>query len=327
MPYEDCATLIVRLPHIHISIYDHHCWLVVSVLFIQMIGLTACQTTTPKSTVAQLPRVLVVESFLADISRNVAGDRLVVDSLIPNGMDPHTFEPTPQDVVKIANSPIFIVNGAGLESWLARTLANSGKPVIVIVASTGITPRKPASGELVDEPIDPHFWLDPLSVVKYVENIRDGLCQAEPAGCTTYQKNADRYITELEQLNSWIKDQVAQIPPGRRLLITNHESFGYYADRYGFKVVGTIIPSVSTGAMPTAMQLSQLIQNIKNSDAKAIFLEAGTNPQLAKTIAGETGVVIITGLITHTLTSLAGPAPTYITMMQYDTHLIVNALK
>lgn len=301
--------------------------LTVLIIVLQSFGFTACQSTGIKPATDQTPKVLVVESFLADMTRNIAGNRITVDNLIPNGMDPHAFEPTPQDVVKIANSPILIVNGAGLESWLARTLANSGRPLHVIVASSGITPRKPTSGELVDEPIDPHFWLDPLSVVKYVENIRAGLCQAEPAGCTTYQMNADRYITELEQLDTWIKDQIVQIPPGGKLLITNHESFGYYADRYGFKVIGTIIPSVSTGAMPTAMQLSQLIQKIKYSGAKAIFLEAGTNPQLAKTIAGETGVVIITGLITHTLTSSAGPAPTYITMMQYDTNMIVNALK
>jgi len=320
--------LTVCLPRVCNRIYHHHSsWLVALVILIQLIGLTACQTTTPISAIDQLPRVLAVESFLADISRNVAGDRLTVESLIPNGMDPHTFEPTPRDVVKIANSPILIVNGAGLESWLSRTLANSGKPILVIEASSGLTPRKPASGELVDEPTDPHFWLDPLSVVKYVENIRDGLCQADPGGCDSYRQNAEHYNTELEQLDSWIKNQVALIPPGIKLLITNHESFGYYADRYGFQVVGTIIPSVSTGAMPTALQLSELIQKIKSSGAKAIFLEAGTNPQLAETIAAETGVVIITDLITHTLTSTDGPAPTYITMMQYDTQLIVNALK
>ncbi|MGB8252039.1 MAG: zinc ABC transporter substrate-binding protein [Anaerolineaceae bacterium] len=319
--------LTVRFSRGSTPICHHHSGLVILAILIQLVGLTACQTTPPTSTIVQPPRVLVVESFLADISRNVAGNRLTVESLIPNGMDPHTFEPTPRDVVKIANSQVLIVNGAGLESWLSRTLANSGRPILVIEASSGLTPRKPAAGELVDEPTDPHFWLDPLSVIKYGENIREGLCQVDPDGCDIYRQNAEGYISELEQLDRWIKNQVTLIPPEGRLLITNHESFGYYADRYGFQIVGTIIPSVSTEAIPTALQLSGLIQKIKSSGAKAIFLEAGTNPQLAETIAAETGVVIITDLLTHTLTSPDGPAPTYITMMHYDTQRIVNALK
>ena len=319
--------MIVRFPRGSTPIFHNHSGLVIMVILIQLAGLTACHTSSLTSAIVHSPRVLAVESFLADISRNVAGDRLTVESLIPNGMDPHTFEPTPRDVVKIANSQVLIVNGAGLESWLSRTLANSGRPILVIEASSGLTPRKPAAGELVDEPTDPHFWLDPLFVVKYVENIREGLCQVDPDGCDIYRQNAEGYISELEQLDSWIKNQVALISPEGRLLITNHESFGYYADRYGFQVVGTIIPSVSTGAMPSALQLSKLIQKIKSSGAKAIFLEAGTNPELAQAIASETGVTIVTGLLTHSLTGADGPADTYIDMMKYDTLLIVDALK
>ncbi len=116
----------------------------------------------------------------------------------------------------------------------------------------------------MNEPTDPHFWLDPLSVKIYVENIREGLCKADPDGCDIYESNAEQYKAELDQLNDWITSQVNQIPPKDRLLVTNHESFGYYADRYGFEVIGTIIPSVSTGAMPTAKQLSILIQKIQS---------------------------------------------------------------
>jgi len=199
--------------------------------------------------------------------------------------------------------------------------------MLIIEASSGIPPRIPSGDELVDDPVDPHFWLDPLSVTRYVDNIRAGFCNIDPDGCILYDKNAIRYTAELIDLNDWINRQVEQISTKDRLLITNHESFGYFADRYGFDVIGTIIPSVSTGAMPTAKQLGLLIQEIQNKGAKAIFLEAGTNPQLAEMIATETGVVIVTNLLTHTLTPPDGPAPTYITMMLYDTQLIVNALK
>ena len=199
--------------------------------------------------------------------------------------------------------------------------------VPVIEASSGLSPRTPSSGELVDEATDPHFWLNPINVKTYARNIRDALIEMDPAGRRIYEKNTEDYLLQLDDLNTWITGQVTQIPPENRLLVTNHESFGYFADHYGFGIVGTIIPSVSTGAMPTAQQLTGLIQKIKSTHARAIFLEAGTNPELAQAIANETGVIIVTGLLTHSLTGPAGPADTYIDMMKYDTLLIVDALK
>ena len=270
---------------------------------------------------------MAVESFLADITRSIAGEGVSVSSLIEEGMDPHTFEPTPRDIVAISESRLLIINGAGLESWLNKMLDLKSITIPVIEASSGLTPRTPSSGELVDESTDPHFWLNPINVKTYVTNIRDALIEMDPAGRKIYEKNAEYYLLQLDDLNTWIAGQVTQIPPENRLLVTNHESFGYFADHYGFEIVGTIIPSVSTGAMPTAQQLTDLIQKIKSTHARAIFLEAGTNPELAQTIATETGVTIVTGLLTHSLTGPGGPADTYIDMMKYDTQLIVDVLK
>jgi ABC-type Zn uptake system ZnuABC Zn-binding protein ZnuA len=174
---------------------------------------------------------------------------------------------------------------------------------------------------------DPHFWLDPLNVVKYVENIRDGLIAADPEGQEAYIQNAAAYINQLNELDSWIKQQVSLIPEEHRLIVTNHESFGYFADRYGFRVIGTIIPSVSTGATPSAQQLARLVDHIQKTRAKAIFLETGANPQLAQQVASETGVKVITSLFSHSLTSSDGAAPTYIEMMHYNVRAIVEALK
>ena len=271
--------------------------------------------------------ILAVETFLADIAQNVAGERLSVESLMPLGLDPHAFQPTPADVAKIADSQVLIVNGSGFEEWLDETLKNAGGERLVVEASAGLQTRKPAESEIVDEAQDPHFWLDPVSATRYVENIRAGFIQADPAGKAIYTQNAEAYMASLNDLDGWIREQVDQIPAERRLLVTNHESFGYFADRYGFKVVGTVLPSVSTGAAPSAGQMAALIEKVRASGAPAIFLETGADPRLADQIAQETGVKLITGLYSHSVTEPGGNAPTYLSMMKYNTMLIVGALK
>ena len=437
--------------------------------------LGGCQSK-PEPKVPSAIKVLAAESFLADIAQNVAGDRMKVDSLMPLGMDPHGFEPVPQDVVKISESDILLVNGAGFEEWLEKIIKNAGGEHLIIEASNGLKSRNAREGEeamlseqekveqlcstldgkLVDEIIsaspdsqnasalheeshvedesedhvhaveiisirmnsdgnnyggyvkihaeeegdfviateagnivieqqdgtpveieeklilncnglskaviaelepaeynlqlsgfssektllfagaaaghhhhdsDPHFWLDPISVIKYVENIRDGFIQADPTGRDVYTKNADLYIDKLKGLDQFIVQQVNSIPESRRLIVTNHESFGYFADRYKFKIIGTIVPSVSTGSSPSAQQLARLIDHIKSTNAIAIFLETGTNPQLANQISTETGIRVITDLYTHSITSADGPAPTYIDMMKHNANSIIDALK
>jgi ABC-type Zn uptake system ZnuABC Zn-binding protein ZnuA len=274
--------------------------------------------------------VLATETFLADIAQNVAGDRLKVAALLPIGTDPHSFEPTPQDAAKVAASQVLIVNGGGLESFLSKLLDNADGQRLVIVASAGLVSRTPGAGEIrdADHPEgDPHFWLDPIMVVKYVDNIRAGLSQADPAGAAVYARNAEAYSAQLKELDTWIAAQVQQIPPERRLLVTNHESFGYYADRYGFKIVGAVVPSFSSDASPSAQQLAQLVNAIKASGAPAVFLETGSNPQLAQQVAQETGIKVVADLYTHSISPAGGPAPSYIEMMRYDTRAIVDALK
>jgi ABC-type Zn uptake system ZnuABC Zn-binding protein ZnuA len=301
---------------------------------------SACQanpSATPQGGNTSLT-VLAAESFLADIAQNVAGDRLVVGSLLPSGLDPHAFEPTPKDVAKIADSNVLIVNGAGLEQWLANILESAGGQRLVIEASSGLSPTRRSDEEIVCAPPgaaddehgaggDPHFWLDPMLVIRYVENIRDGFSQADPQGKESYEDNAAAYITRLEELDAWIAEQVATIPPERRLLVTNHESLGYFADRYGFKLIGAILPSFSTGASPSAGDLARLADCIKSSGTQAIFLETGSNPQLAEQLAKETGIQVVTELYSHSITPPGGNAPDYISMMKYNTEAIVNALR
>lgn len=270
-------------------------------------------------------RVLAAETFLGDIAQNVAGDRLKVESLLPVMFDPHEFQPTPQDAIKIAQSEVLIVNGLGYETWLAKTLQDSGGRRLVLVASDGLTPNPDPSGE---HPAgDPHMWMYPLNVVRYVENIRDGLSKADPAGADVYGANAKAYIAKLEDLDGWIKTETGQLSPEKRLLVTNHDSLGYFSAAYGFIMVGGVIPSVTNESSPSASQMAALIKSIRTSGAPAIFLDISENQKLANQIAGESGAKVVTDLYVETLSAADGPAPTYITMLKHDVSVIVEALR
>lgn len=314
---------------------------IINVMFLTALlvaGLTGCAAAPSANTTSAdgAIQVLAVETFLADIAQNVAGERAQVQSLLPLDLDPHAFEPTPRDVAKITSSQVLITNGHGLEGWLDRLLENADGERLVIEASAGMQSRTPKPGEISDqaeahadehEEGDPHFWLDPLSAAAYVENIRAGLTEADPAGKETYAKNAAAYIAKLQELDGWIQQQVQQVPAERRQLVTNHESFGYFADRYGFSISGTILVSVSSSASPSARQLAELIDRIRQSGAPAIFLETGSSPELAEQIASETGIKVVSGLYTHSVTAPGGKAPTYIDMIKANTTMIVEALK
>ncbi|GAB4462769.1 MAG: metal ABC transporter substrate-binding protein [Anaerolineales bacterium] len=289
---------------------------ILSALFV-----TSCGSAS--QSVDRRPVILASTTFLADIARNVAGDRLMVDSLLPVGADPHAYQPTPQDTAKIADSKLLIVNGMEYEHFLESLLENAGGERKVIEAAAGISPREDAGGE---HGIDPHMWLDPNFVIHYVENIRDGLIAFDPQGEAVYRSNAEAYIAELKDLDAWIVEQTAQIPASRKLLITNHESLGYFAERYGFTIAGTVIESFSSGASPSAAQMTNLIGQVKASGAPAIFLDASDNEALARQLAEETGVRVVTDLNLESLTDGA-PAATYLDMMKHNVTLIVEALK
>ena len=262
--------------------------------------------------------VLASTTFLADIARNVAGGRVAVESLLPVGVDPHSYQPTPQDLVKLTEADLIIFNGAGYETFQRILIENSGNKGVVIEAAAGLQSRT--------EALDPHFWLDPNNVITYVENIREGLTHFDPNGAAVYKSNAEAYVAELKNLDAWIVEQVDQIPAEKRLLVTDHEALGYFAERYGFSIVGTVIESFSTDASPSAQQMAGLIDQINSSGAPAIFLDASDNTALAQQIADETGVRVVTDLHLESLTDGA-PAGTYIDMMKHNVTQIVNALK
>ena len=286
-------------------------------LTILFIGtLTSCQSSPS-------PDVLTTTTILADIARHVAGDQLVTESLLPFGADPHSYQPVPQDTKKINESKVLIINGADYERSLNSLLTNVGDKKELIEASTGL---RLITNPDNDKEVDPHLWLDPNNVIVYVDNIRAGLTKFNPDSADEYQANARAYVTQLQELDAWINGQVAQIPPKRRVLVTNHDSLEYFADRYGFKIVGSVIPGFSSDASPSAEQMADLIDRIKLFEVPAVFLDTADNPALAQQIASETGVKMVTDLHLESLTEGA-PAGTYIDMMRYNVTKIVEALK
>ena len=305
---------------------------IIVMLTLSALFLTGCGSAPQNSDNAV--SVLASTSFLTDIAQNVAGDRLTVDSLLPIGSDPHAYQAAPSDVAKISESDLLILNGVEYEHFIESLLENAGGERIVVEATAGLEPH-PAE-EHADEAEsgagheheagDPHMWLNPNLVITYVENIRDGLIQVDPDGAETYKANADAYIAELKELDAFIKEQVDTIPVERRLLVTNHEAMGYFAERYGFEIVDTILPSFSSEAGASAQEIVAAVEAVRSSGAPAIFLGEVENADLANQIAAETGVKVVDDLYLESLTDGA-PAPTYIEMMRHNVTSIVEGLK
>jgi zinc/manganese transport system substrate-binding protein len=293
------------------------------------VGLAACGAGSSASSNGSL-RVVATTSFLRDIAQNVTGKQFTVGELVPIGVDPHEWQPAPRDLVTVAGSDLVIVNGGGLEGTLLKNVQNAGGEAKVVTASRGLAsralrPGEPGYGQPAE--VDPHWWLDPIDVVTYVHNIRVAFAAADPGSAAAYRTNAAAYVAKLKALDTWIRAQVASIPAPNRVLVMNHLSHGYFADRYGFRVAGAVIPSVSSGETVSAKQLADLVKTIETQHVKAIFVEIEENPGLADQIAAEAHLKVVTDLLDHSLTSADGPAPTYLAMMRYDTQVVVSGLR
>lgn len=291
-------------------------------LFLGLLALSACQT---EATSNDSTEILASNTVLADIAGHVTGSTGAVASLLPAGADPHEYQAAPADVQKVAHSKILIINGLGYESFIEPLLESAGGDRMTITASDALEPRQyaDASGKFLP---DPHMWLDPQHVIGYVEYIRFRLASIHPENSEAYQRNAQAYTAELQDLDAWIMQQVGTIPPERRLLVTNHASMGYFADRYGFTVVTRILPGLSTESGASARDLAAVIDQIRATGAPAVFLGKLENPKLAEQIAAETKAVVVDDLYLESL-SEGPPAATYTDMMRHNVERIVEALR
>lgn len=282
---------------------------------------TACGVGSGNAT--GKPRVVATTTIVADIVRNVAGDRADVVALLAPGVDPHEYQPVPSDVQALAQAKVVFANGAGLEPWLPNLIESAGGKAQYL--SDGLTLRTLDENGVAGA--DPHLWFDVTNAIHYAGRARDGLIAVDPENAETYRAHAEAYIVQLKDLDAWIVAQVAALPAENRRLVTNHDTFGYFAARYGFTVVGTIFPAAGAEASPSAQQTVDLIHTIRQAGVKAVFTENSLNPDLANTIAQEAGVKVVSELYTDALGPPDSRAATYIGLMRFDVQTIVDALK
>lgn len=289
-------------------------------LLLGLLFLSGC-APQPSETSTQALTVATSISPLADLIRQVGGDKVNVINLVPAGLDPHDYEPKPDDIRKVAQSRIFFANGAGEELYLNKLIENAANPHLqTVILSDGLDILDQAPGN----PGNPHLWLDVKNAEHYVQTVRDTLIKVAPANANYFKDNADKYLKQLDELDQWIKSSIAQIPPEARQIIVFHEAWPYYAKRYGLTILRTVVHSGESE--PTPQDYAELVDLIKQNKVRAIFGEAGFNPKLVQQLAKDTGVKYVGNLYDDTL----GDNPnnnSYLAMMRYDTEAIVNALK
>ena len=289
------------------------------------IAATILATLLHAGSAAAQDKVKVVATFsiLADLTKNVGGDRVEVAAIVgPNG-DAHVYAPSPADAKKLSEAKLVIANGLGFEGWMTRLVKASGTKAANVVASKGVKSRKAADDHGHAE-ADPHAWQSVANVKIYVGNIRDALIAADPAGKTAYEMNASAYLAKLDVLDREVRAEVARIPAGRRRIITTHDAFGYFKDAYGLDFIAP--QGVSTESEVSAKDVAKIITQVKKQKIPAVFLENVSDPRLLTRIADETGAKIGGTLYSDALTDEKGDAPTYIDMMRHNVRTLSAAL-
>lgn len=274
----------------------------------------------------------VVASFsiLGDLVRQVGGERVRVDVLVGPGADSHVFQPTPTQARRLGQAKVVFSNGLGFEGWMSRLIQSANYRGLQVVASEGIRPLQDSHGKHAQDKkdhghADPHAWQDVRNVVRYVATIAQGLCQADPAGCTAYQRNAGAYRQELEGLDAEIRAQWAAIPPAQRRVITSHDAFAYYRQAYDVRFLAA--QGVSTESEASAKGVGQLVRQIQREKTRALFVESIADTRLIDQIARETGVKASGKLFSDSLSPPGGPADSYLAMMRYNTRALVRAIQ
>jgi manganese/iron transport system substrate-binding protein len=259
--------------------------------------------------------VVTTISTLNSFVQGVGGDKVRVTSIVPVGASPETYEPTPQDVATVAKAQLLVENGAGLEAWLDRLLRNASSPNLkTVIGSEGL--------QVVND--NPHLWMDPQNAKHYVLQIRDGLIAVDPADAREFRINAMHYNAALDALTAHIHQQIATIPESQRYMIVFHNAWQYYNDRFGITTLGFV--ERNPGQEPNPEQVAQLVDLAKQHNVRAVFSEPEYSPKILYSIAQGAGIKVVENLYDDSI----GTSPqvsNYISMLNYDTNIIVNGLK
>jgi ABC-type Zn uptake system ZnuABC Zn-binding protein ZnuA len=260
------------------------------------------------------PVVVATTTQLADFARDVAGGRAHVVRILAPNTDPHDYEVRPRDVKALEHATLVLRSGGDVDEWLHSAIDASGTHAPVLT----LLDRVHREGD------DPHWWQDPRNAELAVAAIRDALVEGDPAGAVTYRAAAARYEARLRRLDRGVAACMDGIPAARRTLVTTHDAFGYYAQRYGIQIIGTVIPSLSTEAQPSAGDVAKLVDTIRRTGVKAIYAESSVNPKLADAIARETGAKVGRALWADTLGPAGSDGATYLQSVAANTDALAR---
>ncbi|HBL11739.1 MAG TPA: metal ABC transporter substrate-binding protein, partial [Cyanobacteria bacterium UBA11162] len=300
-----------------------HPWFTTAVVILGLY-LNGCDTTNQNQTINNKPNIVATSTIIADWTEQVGGDEIELTGILKPGADPHVYEPVPADNIALEKADLILYNGYNLEPGLIK-----------LMNSAGVKAKKFAVGEVVQpldfnyqgkkEP-DPHVWGDAENAIKMVNAIRDRLIGISPKDEQEFTENAAQLTTELEQLDTWITQQIKTIPENQRQLVTTHDAFQYYARAYGLDVAGTLI-GISTEEQPSAQTVKTLSDSIKKAKVPAIFAETTINPALITTVAQEAGVKLAPQqLYSDSIGAPGSEGDTYVKMLVVNTRTIVEAL-
>ena len=282
------------------------------VLSLALIGLLSCGNEDAGAD--ERPDIVVTTNILGDVVQEVVGDLADVNVIMPIGADPHDFAPSTRQAEAMADADLLVVNGAGFEEGLTD-LIDAGAPTFTFANHV----------ELIGD--DPHLWTDPSRMAAGVATFGARLAELDGIDADAVQAQAGQYVAELEALDAEMEATLDAVPPERRVLVTNHEVFAYFADRFDFELLGAVIPSLTTGAQASAADLDDLAALIEETGVPAIFAETTGSTELADALADEVDDVEVVELFTESLGEEGSGAETYVDMMRTNADLVAGALR
>jgi ABC-type Zn uptake system ZnuABC Zn-binding protein ZnuA len=267
-------------------------------------------------------QVVATTSIVADVVANVGGEAIALDTIIPRMTDPHGYQLTPGDLRMLHDADVVFINGLGLEESLEQSLSQLPE---FTLEQTDIDVDHDQETHAATG-VDPHVWFDPLNINIWTDNAAQSLSALDPANAATFLSNSDTYQNQLGDLHNWILIQLEEIPQADRKLVTDHLFMGYFAQRYDFEVINALLPAFSSAASPSAQELADIQDSVRQSGVKVIFIGMTSNRRIADQVAGDTSVAVVP-LYTGSLSQLNGLADTYLSFMQYNVRAIATALK
>ncbi len=267
-------------------------------------------------------KVITTFTVIADIAQNVAGDAAVVESITKPGAEIHNYQPTPGDIRRAQDADLVLWNGLNLELWFERFFQNL-RDVPSVTVSDGVEPMGIAEGPYTGKP-NPHAWMSPTAVVTYIDNIRDGLSQYDPANAATYAANAETYKAKIAATIDPIKAELDAIPEDRRWLVTSEGAFSYLARDFGLREL--YLWPINADQQGTPQQVRKVIDAVRQNKIPVVFSESTVSPDPAQQVARETGAKYGGVLYVDSLSEPGGPVPTYLDMLRTTADTIAKGL-